>query len=263
MRVLLLSDVHSNLEALDAALAAAPSHDSVWNLGDIVGYGANPNEVLELARDAGSIFVRGNHDKVCGGVANLDDFSPIAARAAQWTRGILTAENTGWLRQLPAGPIEPIKPEEPEEPDVSCSHGSPLDEDEYLLTLRDASLPLTQVRTRINFFGHTHVQGGFATNGEEAFRLTPQFSTRGADDYELPLRENARYLINPGSVGQPRDGDWRAAFALYETESGDEGKNIARRIIFYRVPYDVRQAQKKILAAGLPDRLAARLREGR
>lgn len=260
MRVLLLSDVHSNLEALDAVLAAAPSHDSVWNLGDIVGYGANPNEVLELARDAGSVFVRGNHDKVCGGIANLDDFSPIAARAAQWTRGILTAEHAEWLCRLPPGPIEPGGLGDP---DVSCSHGSPLDEDEYLLTLRDASLPLAAARTRINFFGHTHIQGGFATNGEEAFRLTPQFSTRGADDYELPLRENARYLINPGSVGQPRDGDWRAAFALYETESGADGKTIARRIIFYRVPYDVRQAQKKILTAGLPDRLAARLREGR
>jgi diadenosine tetraphosphatase ApaH/serine/threonine PP2A family protein phosphatase len=141
-------------------------------------------------------------------------------------------------------------------------HGSPLDEDEYLLTLRDARLPLTRAEARINFFGHTHIQGGFATNGEEWFRLVSQCCARGADEYELPLRANARYLINPGSVGQPRDGDWRAAFALYETEqSGDNAAT--RRVTFYRVPYDVRQAQQKILAAGLPDRLATRLRDGR
>jgi diadenosine tetraphosphatase ApaH/serine/threonine PP2A family protein phosphatase len=136
-------------------------------------------------------------------------------------------------------------------------HGSPLDEDEYVLTLRDALLPLTSMQTRINFFGHTHMQGGFATNGEEWFRITPQYSSRGTDEFELPLRENARYLINPGSVGQPRDGDWRAAFAMYESE------NRAQRVMFYRVPYDVKRAQERILAAGLPDRLATRLREGR
>jgi diadenosine tetraphosphatase ApaH/serine/threonine PP2A family protein phosphatase len=140
---------------------------------------------------------------------------------------------------------------------VSCSHGSPLDEDEYLVTLRDAWLPLTKSPARINFFGHTHVQGGFATNGEEWFQLKPEFSASGADEYELPLRENARYLVNPGSVGQPRDRDWRAAFAVYEAEDR------ARRVTFYRVPYDVKLAQEKIIAAGLPDRLATRLGEGR
>lgn len=251
MRVLLLSDIHSNLEALNAVLEAAPVHDAVWNLGDVVGYGADPNEVIDRVRGLGSIFVRGNHDKACSGVEGLEGFNPIAARAAQWTHDSLTPENIEWLRQLPKGPVTP------EGPDVSCSHGSPLDEDEYLVTLRDAWLPLTQSPTRINFFGHTHVQGGFATNGEEWFQLKPQFSPSGADEYELPLRENARYLINPGSVGQPRDRDWRAAFAVYEVEEG------MRRIMFYRVPYDLKLAQEKILAAGLPDRLATRLGEGR
>lgn len=253
MRILLLSDIHANLEAMDAVLNAAPSHDEVWNLGDVVGYGANPNEVIELARAAGSIFVRGNHDRVCGGAGDLEDFSPMAARAALWTRETLTAANGKWLRQLAAGPIEP------DGSGVGCAHGSPLDEDEYLATLRDAWLPLARAKTRITFFGHTHVQGGFATNGEESFRLTPEFRARGADEYELPLRKNGRYLINPGSVGQPRDGDWRAAFAVYETEEDGE----RQRVLFYRVPYDVKQAQKKIVAAGLPDRLATRLCEGR
>lgn len=253
MRILLLSDIHANLEALDAVLNTAPSHDGVWNLGDLVGYGANPNEVIEMARSAGSIFVRGNHDRVCGGAGDLEDFSPMAARAAQWTRDSLTEANSDWLGQLPAGPIEP------DGSGVGCSHGSPLDEDEYLVTLRDAWLPLVRAETRITFFGHTHLQGGFATNGEESFRLTPEFRARGADDYELPLRKNGRYLINPGSVGQPRDGDWRAAFALYETEENGE----RQRVTFYRIPYDVKQAQAKILASGLPDRLATRLGEGR
>jgi diadenosine tetraphosphatase ApaH/serine/threonine PP2A family protein phosphatase len=251
MRVLLLSDIHSNLDALNAVLEAAPPHDLVWNLGDVVGYGANPNEVIDLARTLGAVFVRGNHDKACSGIGGIEAFNSIAARAAQWTHDSLTPENLEWLRQLPKGPITP------ESPNVSCSHGSPLDEDEYLITLRDAWLPLTQSSARINFFGHTHVQGGFATNGEEWFQLRPEFSPGGSDEYELPLRENARYLINPGSVGQPRDGDWRAAFAVYEVEDR------AGRIMFYRVPYNVKQAQEKILAAGLPDRLASRLSEGR
>lgn len=252
MRILLLSDIHANLEALNAVLEAAPPHDAVWNLGDVVGYGANPNEVIERARGLGSIFVRGNHDKACCGIGSIAGFNPIAAMAAQWTRDALTPENREWLRELPAGPVTP------EGADASCSHGSPLDEDEYLLSVENARRPLTAVANRINFIGHTHVQGGFATNGEDWFRLKPQFSAIGADEYELPLRESGRYLINPGSVGQPRDRDWRAAFAIYETENRS-----LQRILFYRVPYDVKLAQEKILAAGLPDRLATRLGEGR
>jgi diadenosine tetraphosphatase ApaH/serine/threonine PP2A family protein phosphatase len=254
MRILLVSDIHANLEALTAVLAAAPEHDAVWNLGDVVGYGANPNEVIDRVRTAGSVFVRGNHDKVIGGAEGLEDFNPIAGRAARWTRCVLTAEHTRWLKHMPEGPIMPDGPE------VSCAHGSLLDEDEYVLTVRDAWLPLSRAETRINFFGHTHLQGGFATNGEEWFRITPQYGSRhGAVEFELPLRENGRYLINPGSVGQPRDGDWRAAFALYE----DAENGGPRRVMFYRVPYDVKQTQERILAAGLPDRLASRLREGR
>lgn len=257
MRVLILSDIHANLEALNAVLAAAPPYDVVWNLGDVVGYGANPNEVVDRVRALGSVFVRGNHDKVCSGVEGLESFNPIAGRAARWTRDVLTPESTEWLGQMPAGPIMPDGPQ------VSCVHGSPLDEDEYVITVRDAWLPLTRAQTRINFFGHTHLQGGFATNGEEWFRIAPQYSGRDACEFELPLRTNARYLINPGSVGQPRDGDWRAAFAIYETSETRDQNFPAQRVMFYRVPYDVMHAQRQILAAGLPDRLATRLREGR
>lgn len=251
MRVLLLSDIHANLEAFEAVLAAAPAYDAVWNLGDVVGYGANPNEVIEEARRRGSVFVRGNHDRACCGTGNVEDFNPIAQRAALWTECVLTSDHREWLRQLLPGPICP------DGPDVSCVHGSPIDEDEYIVTVRDAWPALQQAGARrITFFGHTHVQGGFATNDDDWFRLTPNYSTRDeAETYELELRDDARYLLNPGSVGQPRDGDWRAAFAIYDDE--------AKRVTWYRVPYDVREAQERILRAGLPDRLASRLREGR
>jgi len=256
MRALIVSDIHANLEALRAVLAAAPPHDVVWNLGDIVGYGANPNEVIDESRRLGTVFVRGNHDRVCSGLDSADDFNPIAQRAARWTECVLTGEHRDWLRHLAAGPIAPDGPQ------VNCVHGSPIDEDEYILTVRDAWLSLHEPRARLTFFGHTHVQGGFATNGEEWFRLMPRYGRplRGSapgepGEYELQLREGVRYLLNPGSVGQPRDGDWRAAYAVYDDQQ--------MLLTWYRAPYDVREAQERIIAAGLPDRLASRLREGR
>lgn len=251
MRALLLSDIHANLEALEAVLAAAPEHDVVWNLGDVVGYGANPNEVIEETRKLGSVFVRGNHDRVCSGLGGIEEFNPVAQRAARWTECMLTGEHREWLRQMNVGPIAP------DGPYVRCVHGSPIDEDDYVLTVRDAWPALHATDARITFFGHTHVQGGFATNGDEWFRLAPRYAGgRGESvEFELPLREGARYLLNPGSVGQPRDGDWRAAFALYD--------DVERLLTWYRVPYDLREAQQRILTAGLPDRLASRLREGR
>jgi predicted phosphodiesterase len=250
MRALVLSDIHANLEALEAALAAAPAHDVVWNLGDVVGYGANPNEVIDRVRAVGTVFVRGNHDRVCSGLSSMEDFNPIASRAAKWTQCVLSAEHIAWLRHMATGPIMPDGPQ------VSCTHGSPLDEDEYILSMRDAWQPLQKVTTAINFFGHTHLQGGFATNGEEWFKLVPDYATHDdPEEYEVQLRDGVRYLINPGSVGQPRDGDWRSAFAIYD--------DAQRTVTFYRVPYDVRLAQMRIIRAGLPDRLATRLRDGR
>jgi len=250
MRALLVSDIHANLEALEAVLAAAPAHDVVWNLGDLVGYGANPNEVIEEARRQGKIFVRGNHDRACCGLGGIEDFNPVAQRAARWTECVLSGEHRDWLRELAVGPIMPDGPQ------VSCVHGSPNDEDEYIVTVRDAWPSLQESTTRLTFFGHTHIQGGFATNGDEWFRLAPRYTSHDDfEKFELELRGSARYLINPGSVGQPRDGDWRAAFALY-----DDAEMV---LTWYRVPYNLRGAQKHIVDAGLPDRLAARLKEGR
>ena len=250
MLALVLSDIHANIDALEAVLAAAPDHDQVWNLGDVVGYGAMPNEVIERVRGLGKTFVRGNHDRACCGQISLEDFSPLAASAARWTRRVLTPEHVHWLECMAAGPVVP------EGSGVSCMHGSYFDEDQYLLSIEEAWLPLRESPTRINFFGHTHVQGGFAATPEESFQLDPLYaSDDGQDASELVLRAGARYFINPGSVGQPRDGDWRAAFAVYDDQR--------MTVEFHRVPYNVRVAQMRIQRAGLPDRLATRLREGR
>ena len=251
MRILLLSDIHANLEALDACLANAPSFDMVLNLGDIVGYGASPNEVTDRSRQLGRVFVRGNHDKAATGVMDLNDFNPMAAAAAIWTRNELRSENLEWLRALPQGPISV-----PDFPDVQLVHGSPNDEDEYVVSLGDALAPLITLATPLTFFGHTHLQGGFFANGSSADGFRPEYRTVGqAESVALQLKKGARYLINPGSVGQPRDGDWRAAFALYDT-----GEQVVH---FHRTPYNLKQAQDRIFAANLPARLATRLAAGR
>lgn len=247
MRILVLSDIHSNLEALEACLAAAPAYDHIVNLGDIVGYGASPNEVVARSRELGKLFVRGNHDKAAVGLLELRDFNPVAGLAALWTREQLTAENADWLRSLPSGPVKIDGL-----PDVQFVHGSPHDEDEYIVSEEDAMLALEDVEVSVTFLGHTHLQGGFS--GDSSFR--PQYTTIGQKEVcDLKLEDGTRYLINPGSVGQPRDGDWRAGFAVFDSET--------RTVSFCRVPYDVRKAQERIVAANLPPRLASRLTAGK
>ncbi|HEU5415184.1 MAG TPA: metallophosphoesterase family protein [Candidatus Angelobacter sp.] len=250
MRILILSDIHANLEALEACLAAAPPHDRVFNLGDIVGYGANPNEVTERSRELGTVFVRGNHDKACSGVTSLEDFNPIAGLAVLWTRQKLKPDNLSFLHDLPSGPISPVE-------GLQCVHGSPRDEDEYVLMRRDAYSILGRAAAPVTFFGHTHVQGGFWIDDEtdEEGGLELKYKSRtGLQQLTVQLRETGKYMINPGSIGQPRDGDPRAAFLVYDTEQ--------RAVTFFRAPYDIAAAQEKIFAAGLPERLAIRLEEG-
>jgi diadenosine tetraphosphatase ApaH/serine/threonine PP2A family protein phosphatase len=251
LRLLVISDIHANLEALEACLDAAPEYDQVYNLGDIVGYGANPNEVTERSRELGSIFVRGNHDKACSGLSNLDDFNPIAGLAALWTRQTLAPGHLEFLRELPQGPLTPME-------GVQLVHGSPRDEDEYLLMASDAYIQLAQATVPLIFFGHTHVQRCFLleAGGSMGKSLVPAYkSSKGKQTIKLGLKADTKYMVNPGSIGQPRDNDPRAAFLLYDTDENS--------ITFYRVPYDIERAQEKIIAAGLPDRLAARLSEGR
>lgn len=251
MRVLVISDIHSNIEALEACLAAAARYDVAVNLGDVVGYGANPNEAVQRARELAGYVVRGNHDKAAAGVMDLTDFNPLAGMAALWTRSQLTPKNLEWLRQLPQGPIQV-----PELPQVQFVHGSPIDEDEYLVTPTDALESLMAVPVPITFFGHSHVQGAFSSQAGEDGALRPVYASVGrAESVDWILDEGTHYLINPGSVGQPRDGDWRAAFAIFDSET-----NTVR---FNRVPYDLKTAQERIRAANLPPRLATRLAMGR
>ena len=261
MRALILSDIHANLEALNAILEAAAGHyDTVWNLGDMVGYGASPNQVVDIVRPLASLNVRGNHDRVCCGLTSALGFNPVARAAATWTHEELTPANLEWLRTVPAGPLQPEHPANPNQSEVTCAHGSPLNEDHYILNMRDAWAPLQQMTTSITFFGHTHIQGGFSQKEHDWHELKPRYTNyNDADSWTLPVPRGTRHLINPGSIGQPRDCDWRAAYALYDSDAPNGGQSVT----FHRVPYDVTAAQGRILMAGLPERLAARLREGR
>ncbi len=246
MRALVLSDIHGNLHALHAVLKAAGPFDQLWNLGDAVGYGANPNEVVELLRERATVNVRGNHDRACAGLSDTQSFNPVAAQAAAWTEANLTRANLDWLKSVPRGPV--LAGER-----ATCAHGSPMHEDQYILSMRDAWTPLQRMPTSLTFFGHTHVQGAFAQQGAEWEEVHPVCDADG--ECRLPLSAEARYLVNPGSVGQPRDLDPRAAFALYDSTG--------ECVIFRRVSYDVTGAQAAIRTAGLPERLASRLNAGR
>jgi predicted phosphodiesterase len=256
MRILLLSDIHSNLEALEASLAAAPAHDAIVNLGDIVGYGASPNEVTATVRKLGGgatpqTIVRGNHDKVVAGLDNVETFNPMAGLAALWNRAQLTEDNLEWLRALPQGPITL-----PDVPNVQFVHGAPDDEDRYVVLIQDALPSLIGSDATVTFFGHTHIQGAFLLRNGFAETAHPEYTSIGqSETCDFQLETGVSYMINPGSVGQPRDGDWRSGFALFDTD---------RRVVtFCRVPYDLRVAQEKIFAANLPARLATRLAAGR
>ena len=152
MRILLLSDIHANLEALEACLAAAPAHDVVMNLGDVVGYGASPNEVIAQSRTLGQLFVRGNHDKAVCGLMDTLDFNPIASAAVEWTRNQLTPENLDWLRSLPHGPVTMEGVE-----GVQFVHGSPADEDEYVVSPPEAMRLLEESAVSLSPFSAIHI----------------------------------------------------------------------------------------------------------
>jgi predicted phosphodiesterase len=235
---LILSDIHSNLEALNAVLADAQGrYDRILCLGDLVGYGADPNPVVAWARENVATIVRGNHDRACCGLDDLDLFNPSARLSAIWTRRAISPETRRYLEQMPQGPLQVE--------DFDLVHGSPLDEDEYLVNISDV-LPLkSKLQTPLTFFGHTHVQGGF--------EVLPR-SIRHITDVTFEADLQHKFLINPGSVGQPRDRDPRAAYALYWHEE--------RRIEYCRADYDINAAANKIMIAGLPPVLATRLFEG-
>ena len=239
MPYLIVSDVHGNREALEAVVEdASGRYDGILCLGDLVGYGADPNYAVEWTRAHATVVIRGNHDRVCVGETSAEDYNSAAQASAQWTHGELTPANAEYLRNLARGPLR-IE-------DFDLVHGSPADEDEYVISVSDAALLLESLGAPVTFFGHTHRQGGFRLARRTTAPLSPERT--------LELEADYFYLVNPGSVGQPRDGDPRAAYAVYSPEE--------RTVEFRRVAYDVDRAAAKIRAAGLPDFLAARLHEG-
>lgn len=247
MRYLVLSDIHANLEALEAALDASTGAqcDKVLMLGDLVGYGADPNAVIDRVRAIPEVVViRGNHDKVAAGVESVEGFNHMARLAIAWTADALTPANREYLVGLAAGPIAIDEM-------VEICHGTPFDEDVYVFDDLDALRSIRASRRPVCLYGHTHVPAAFQLQGDELQLLGPPRGER----FKLSLDEDGRYLVNCGSVGQPRDGDWRAAYAILDSH--------ARTITIFRVEYDLATAQSKILDAGLPDILAQRLGMGR
>ncbi len=245
MRYLILSDIHSNWEALEAVLSAAEGlYEKIVCLGDLVGYGADPNRVVDWVRANVPVVIRGNHDKACSGLENLEWFNEVARQAALWTLSRLTDENRQYLVSLARGPLVTNG--------MTLVHGSILDEDEYVVSPREAAEVFPYLERPLTFFGHTHIQGGFVQSGERLQLIRTQ-PDKGPQYLEIQADET--YLLNPGSVGQPRDGDWRSGFLIYDSED--------RLIVFYRVEYDLATAQEKIRIAGLPEHLAARLEVGR
>ena len=247
MRILILSDLHSNGGALDAVLEAAKDRwDLSVCLGDVVGYGPDPNYVTDRLRELGTKTIRGNHDKAVTGLMATEDFNPIAKAAVEWTRAELKRENMAWLSALPKGPLETE--------DIVLVHGALQDEDEYVFTPEQALDGLLDSTAIVTFFGHTHHQGGFSYHDAqlEVLQIRPRPSESFA---ALRIEPTRRYLLNPGSIGQPRDGDPRAAFAI-----ADLPHNVVE---FWRVPYDIPAVQKRMRFAHLPEPLIQRLTVGR
>jgi diadenosine tetraphosphatase ApaH/serine/threonine PP2A family protein phosphatase len=247
MRYLVISDIHANLEAFETVLAEAKpiGYDKVLLLGDLVGYGADPNAICERVREMKpDALIRGNHDKVGSGVESPEGFNAVARNAIRWTFETLTKENREWLAALPAGPMIV-------DDTIEICHGTPFDEDAYVFDDLDALRAMHAARRPLCLFGHTHVQVGHYLSRD-------QFGLATADDHRplsIPMDASNRYLVNPGSVGQPRDGDPRAGFAIVDIA--------AKEVTIHRVEYPISKAQARILEEGLPDVLAQRLALGR
>jgi predicted phosphodiesterase len=246
VRYLLISDLHGNWEALEAVLVSTcGQYDHIVCCGDLVGYGPDPNRVVEWARANLLVVIRGNHDRACCGLEDLEWFNPVAQTASRWTMSELSAESLDWLRGLPQGPVAVDG--------FLVAHGSPLDEDEYIASPTDAANLFEYLESSVTFIGHTHLQGGFMWRdgvGEAIARPRSwEHQTR------LHIEPGGIYLINPGSTGQPRDNDPRAACAIFDSEK--------REVTLLRMAYDYEAVQEKIERAGLPPALGLRLGFGR
>ena len=241
MKYAIISDVHANIEALEPVLAYADDAgvDQIVCLGDVVGYNATPNECADILRERNILTIMGNHDAVACGDEDPWGFNPVAKKAALWTRDQLSAENIQWIKSLPDHLCFG---------DFATVHGAPKSHNTYLFSWRDI-IPhlyyLEEQNCRICFMGHTHTPGIFSVDGMYTID----------EDFRFSLGMEKVFFINPGSVGQPRDGDARAAFAILDTET-----NVFEQV---RLKYAVEQAAQRVRAAQLPEFLADRLAAGR
>jgi diadenosine tetraphosphatase ApaH/serine/threonine PP2A family protein phosphatase len=241
MRIAITSDVHSNLAALEAVLADAGKVDGLWNTGDAVGYGPQPRECIARLREIGAVWVAGNHERAVTGAISTDDFNPTAALAAQWTGAQLTSDERAFLDSLP---------ETVQQDDFTLCHGTLRDPIwEYLSDMNAALGHLSLQRTPFALVGHTHVPA-LVTETSDGCELG-----RLRDGEVVALSGDARLVLNTGSVGQPRDGDKRASYGIYDSD--------AATFTLHRVEYDIARTQKLMADAGLPDWLVERLAIGR
>lgn len=245
MRFLVFTDIHGNLEALEALLkfVSRKKIDHYLYLGDLVGYGASPGETIDRVRRLEPLsIIRGNHDKAVCGLDAIETFNPMAAMAIAWCRKNLTADHTRYLCGLPKGPqvVSDL---------LTICHGAPFDEDFYIFGEFDAAEAFQYLETRLGFFGHTHFPCLYVKTGNGVSGRLIE------DDHSVVrLKKGVQYLINPGSVGQPRDRNPKAACALFDSEESV--------VHFHRFDYDISGAQEKILVENLPAALAERLALG-
>ncbi len=244
MRYLVLSDIHSNIDAFNSVLSffKRKKFNKILFLGDLVGYAAAPNQVVEKFRSLkGTYYVRGNHDKVCSGIEKGSHFNDKAKAAALWTMKKLTKNNLNFLKRMPQGPLEVNE-------EIVIAHGSPINEDFYVFSDFDAYQIFMQTKHFITFIGHTHLPIVYEFDGEDV----NGFLLR--DRMVIKLDRNKRYIINPGSVGQPRDRDPRSSAIIYDDK--------LNKIYAYRINYNINRAFDRIVRERLPIHLAIRLGYG-
>jgi diadenosine tetraphosphatase ApaH/serine/threonine PP2A family protein phosphatase len=239
MRIAVLSDIHANVPALDAVLADAGDLNGIWHLGDVVGYGPDPDGVVARLRERAAVGVRGNHDAAAAGGSEIDWFNPDARRAMEWTRTTIAPATIEWLRGLPERrTIDAFE----------LVHGSPREPLwEYVTSPSIARDSLAVLHEPIGLHGHTHIPVAFVEDGDRVERFSPR------DGSTLDLR-GRRALVNPGSVGQPRDGDPRASYLILDAA--------AASVEWRRVEYDIESVQAAMRDAGLPGFLVSRLSIG-